>query len=335
MSIRKVGNRWQVRVRRGRGRPRFEQTLPPTATHKDARELETQVRKAQIDTALGRKPQRLLDEAVDRWEKSARRMKSWPKEKYRVDVLREYTAGRSLDDLPAVAERVKEVGLETGLSAAGINRYLGFLRRVGNLAEKWGWTDMPLGRRVELLPENSERHVYLTEAAVRGMLAKADPLLADMIRFAVLTGIRKGELLNLKPAQVTKRLLVLGTDTKNGRPRGIPIPPEAARIAKARLPWGIGQQQHRARWERLRVAVGLPGVRWHDLRHTYASWLVQAGKPLPAVRDLLGHSSLSVTNRYAHLAPAHLQDAITALPSLSGGENAGKKRRQNGRKKAA
>lgn len=202
-------------------------------------------------------------------------MKSWPKEKYRVDVLREYTAGRSLDELPTVAEKVKEAGLEAGLSAAGINRYLGFLRRVGNLAEKWGWTDLPLGRRVDLLPENSERHVYLTKAAVLGLLAKADPLLADMIRFAVLTGIRKGELLNLKPAQVTKRLLVLGTETKSGRPRGIPMPAEAARIAKARLPWGIGQQQHRARWERLRAAVGLPGVRWHDLRHTACTRLAE------------------------------------------------------------
>lgn len=64
------------------------------------------------------------------------------------------------------------------------------------------------------------------------------------------------------------------------------------------------------------------------MRHTYASWLVQAGKPLGAVRDLLGHSSLSVTDKYAHLAPAHLRDAVSALPRLAGKRpGKGKKRK--------
>jgi site-specific recombinase XerD len=66
----------------------------------------------------------------------------------------------------------------------------------------------------------------------------------------------------------------------------------------------------------------LPHVHWHDLRHTYASWLAQAGQPMGAIRDLMGHSSLAVTNRYAHLAPSHLRAAVASLP---GGVRMGKK----------
>lgn len=334
MSVRKVGNRWQVRVRLGNGE-RLERTLPPGSKLSDARQFEAQIRTAQIDAAVGRKPKYTIEQALTRWvESSAKKLRSWDRDlKYRVDVLRSYNLKLPLDALPDVADRIKARGQET-LTAAAINRYVALLRRVGYLAERWGWTDKPLGRRVHLLPENSQRHVYLTPDQVRKLFQCADPLTADMIRFAALTGLRRGEMLPLRPDQVRGRILVLETNTKSGKPRGIPLPPEAIRIAEERLPWGISHWQLRTRWEAARAAAGLPDVHWHDLRHTFASWLVQAGEPLTAVRDLLGHSSLVVTNRYSHLAPAHLSKAIKALPSL-GGENVGFLKRRNGRKKAA
>jgi site-specific recombinase XerD len=83
---------------------------------------------------------------------------------------------------------------------------------------------------------------------------------------------------------------VLDAKTKDRKPRAVPLPPAAAR-----------------------EAAGLPHVRFHDVRHTYASWLVQQGQPLAAVRDLLGHSSLAVTSRYSHLAPEHLKKAVAGL----------------------
>lgn len=319
MSIRPKGNRWEVRVRVGNG-GRIERTLPPGATRADARALETAIRRAQIETALGRRPERLIDDALDQWiAVGADKLKSWKRDlRYRFAVLREHTAGKPLGSLIEVAEKIKRDGQKEGLAPASINRYIALLRRIGNLTERWGWTDLPLGRRVQLLPEHSVRNEFLTPAQVQKIARKADALTADMIRFAALTGLRLGELLALQPEQVRNGLLVLTSNTKSGRPRGIPLPPEAARIASRRLPWTLSRDQLRDRFIAARNAAGMPHVRWHDLRHTYASWLVQAGQPLTAVRDLLGHSSLSVTHRYAHLAPAHLAEAVSHLPRLWG-----------------
>jgi integrase len=328
VSIRRAGNRWQVRVRIGGGL-RVERTVPAGGTQADARALEAQIRRAHIDAAVGRRPKYTIDQALDRWiETSAKRLRSWERDlKYRTEVLREYTARHTLESLVEVAENVTATGQREGMSAPTINRYVALLRRVGNLAERWGWTDKPLGRRVALLPERSERHVYLTPRDVARLAAKADALTADMIRFAALTGLRRGELLPLQPHQVRDGLLVLDANTKSGRPRGIPLPPRAAAIARARLPWGVSIDQLRARFIVARKKAKLPNVRWHDLRHTYASWIVQAGQPLTAVRDLLGHSSLAVTNRYAHLSPAHLHQAVSVLPAFRVGKRRGKRTR--------
>ncbi|MDZ4252685.1 MAG: site-specific integrase [Sulfuritalea sp.] len=330
MSIRRKGNRWEVRVRVGRGK-RIEQTLPPTATRADARALETSIRRSAIDLACGRKPERLIDEALDQWVATgADKLKSWPRDlRYRFAVLREYTAGKHLGEIINVAEQIKRDGQKEGLTAPTINRYVALLRRVGNLCERWGWTDLPLGRRVVLLPEYSERHVYLTLAQVQRLAGAADAVTADMIRFAALTGLRLAEMLALQPDQIRDGLLILGSSTKSGRPRGIPLPPEAVKIAGRRLPWALSRDQLRDRFIAARKVAKLAHVHWHDLRHTYASWLMQAGQPITAVRDLLGHSSLAVTNRYSHLAPAHLVDAVATLPHL--GEIRGKP----GRKKKA
>ena len=72
-------------------------------------------------------------------------------------------------------------------------------------------------------------------------------------------------------------------------------------------------------WDAARDATGLRHVRFHDLRHTYASWLVQAGVPLHTVGTLLGHSSPAMTARYAHLAPDTLAAAVATLSATTDG----------------
>lgn len=314
MSVRRKGNRWEVRVRIGGG-ARVERTLPPGASRADALELEAAIRRRQIETAAGRQPSRLIDEALDEWvATSASNLKSWQSSlRYRVDVIREYTRGRHLEELPLVAQSVRKGGLETGAKAATINRYLSILRRVGNLAERWGWTNSPLGRRVEMMGGEQARHVYLTERQVRKIADAAGGECGDAIMFAALTGLRRGELLRLRPEMIVNRCIVLDANTKSGKPRVVPMPPQAARIAAKRLPWRLTLDELRNAFEAARAAAGLAHVQFRDLRHTYASWLAQDGANLANIRDLLGHSSLAVTSRYSHLAPEHLRKAVSKL----------------------
>jgi integrase len=315
MSIRKRGDRYQVRVRLGSGE-RVERTLPAGATRADAQTLEATLRRRQIDTAAGRPVRRLIDEALTHWvNTTAVRLKSYDRDlRYRIDVLRGYTAGRYLDEAPALAERIKSNGAESGLGPAAINRYLAILRRVCNLAVRWGWTDVPIGQRIVLLGGELRRDVYLTPAEVRVIIDKiADPVVRDFAIFAVLTGMRRSEILRLLPEHLVDGAILTTSQTKSARARMVGLPPQALRIAQDRLPWSVTARYITSQWEAARKAAGRPDVRLHDLRHAHATWLVQGGAPLTVVRDQLGHSSLAVTSRYSHAARPDIKRAVRRL----------------------
>lgn len=314
MPVRKRGTRWQVRLPLGDGR-RLERTLPPGASRADALAAEAHLRRQQVDIAAGRDPARLIDAALDRYEAGSRGLKSYDRDlRYRIAALREWTGGRVLDEIPDVAARVQADGLASGLAPASVNRYLAILRRVANLCVDWGWTDVPLGRRVKLLPGEQQRHVYLSPEEVRRLVASCRLDEArDLILFAALTGLRRSEILRLAPDSVRGDVVLLTANTKSGRARAVPLPPQAAEIAARRLPFTIGAPLLHKVFDEARTAAGMPHVRLHDLRHTFASWLAQGGASMAVLRDLLGHSSLAVTSRYAHLARPDLAAAVEKL----------------------
>lgn len=127
-----------------------------------------------------------------------------------------------------------------------------------------------------------------------------------------LPGLRRGELFALGPRNVVKGCLLLDASTKAGRPRMVPLPGAALAIA-SRLPLPVSDQQLRVSFEAARTAIGWPDLHFHDLRHTYASWLVQSGVHLLSVQELLGHSTVTTTERYSHLAPEYLREAVRAM----------------------
>lgn len=308
MSVRKIGNRWQVRLRIGGGQ-RIERTLPPGASRADALAVEHQIRRAQIDAAAGRRPETLIDTALDAWlAQEVQHQKSAVRTRQRVNVLREFTAGKTLAQLAEVAAQVKTAEAKP----ATINRYLSVLRRIGNLAAN-DWNLLERAPKITLLPEHNERHVYCSAAEVQRLAAKCSPEVGDLVRLAALTGLRKSELLGLTPGNLRAGAIVLDARTKTGRPRVVPLPPEALRIAAKRLPWSVGPWILRREFEAARKAAKLPHVHFHDLRHTYASFLVQSGQSMKAVKELLGHTTMAMTDRYAHLASEHLKKAVSGL----------------------
>ena len=159
-----------------------------------------------------------------------------------------------------------------------------------------------------------------------------EPLLAQLMHFgdhltpAVLlsmnTGMRRGEVLKLRWGSVDfdRRLLTVeGRNAKNRQTRHVPLNDEAVQVLRnwreqvgtgARVFHVVGFQ---TAWETVLKRARISKFRWHDLRHHFASRLVQQGVPLNTVRDLLGHGSVGMSLRYAHLAPDQRREAVAKL----------------------
>jgi integrase len=159
--------------------------------------------------------------------------------------------------------------------------------------------------------------------------------LRRLVRAALLTGTRWGELASLKTADVnlsTGHLYI--AESKSGRSRHVPLNPEGLEHFKALVtgktgdelvltredgkPWGHNHHV-RALQAACKVAKVKPAVSFHELRHTYASHLAQAGVDLLTISKLLGHADTRITAKhYAHLADKTLALAVTKLPAFSG-----------------
>ena len=196
----------------------------------------------------------------------------------------------------------------------------------------------------------SRREVTLREARMHfneWRSARGKPLLplrrepyADHLQPVVLialnTGLRRSELFHLRWEDIdleAKWLTVQGVSAKNGQTRRIPLNAEALSILEA---WrklakegephvfpGVGGGRLRRvdrAWRRLRKGAELKNFRFHDLRHHFASRLVQSGVPLNTVRELLGHADTTMVLRYAHLSPDHLADAVERVARPNGGQ---------------
>jgi integrase len=131
----------------------------------------------------------------------------------------------------------------------------------------------------------------------------------DAVLIAAYAGLRLGEIMCLQPADVRGSIITVRPG-KTGRARPVPVHAEI-RKSLARLPIPCGWRWILHHFELAREAAGMKHLRFHDLRHTNASWLIHAGAV--TVRDLLGHSSLAVTGRYSHLTTKHLTKAVRRL----------------------
>lgn len=292
---------------------RTRRLAPAGSTKAQAQQWEAQARNRLWRQDLGLKPRRTMAEAMARWTlEELPRLKSEADTRNHAAQLLQYIAGRDLEDLPAVADEYIQDNRH--LKPATINKRLAVLQRVGNLAQKrWAWTDSPLGDRVHKIPEKNARHIYLTWDQVLALLVAArGQSIEDAILLAVFTGMRLGEIVKLRPEHITGNVIRLGTDTKTATPRTVPIHP-VLQDAIARLPFPVGKERVQQGFAHARGQVGLDHVHFHDLRHTTASWLVQAGVPLYTAGLLLGHASTKTTSRYAHLADEQLREAVGKL----------------------
>lgn len=195
-------------------------------------------------------------------------------------------------------------------------------------AAKRKWCDLPAFERPRVDPFPAR--CLNREEAARLVEASAPPL-QPLIVFLLHTGARLGEALQLQWREVNlKRRHVAFLQTKNGESRSVPLNDDAF-VALSNLPHrkgcvfltpagapyydsrGLGGSPIKRAFKGACKRAGLFGLRVHDLRHTFASWLVMSGTPLRTVAELLGHKSLAMVHRYSHLSPEHLRAAVDQL----------------------
>lgn len=279
-------------------------------TYADAREVESrwlaEIRRA----AGGRERPHTIAEGLERWlTEHAVNLACLDKIKSDARTLVPLIRGRELADLADVWEEVKAIRGER--SAAWANHRGRILRQIGRKAWKtWHWLDRPPD--IKLLREHA-RERFLTFAEVEALASAChDDRAAGYVLLAAYTGIRRGQLLRLTHHDVRDDMLMLDRTGKTGILQAVPLHPRIANIA-AQLPLGIPDITLKRAWTRAREETGID-CRWHDLRHTCASWLVQCDVPLYTVAQMLGHASPATTRRYAHLVTADLRRAVAKIP---------------------
>ena len=153
-----------------------------------------------------------------------------------------------------------------------------------------------------------------------------------MVLLALNTGLRRGEIFNLKWTDIDfsrKTLTVEGATTKSGQTRHIALNAEIIRVLQEWQQQTVSElvfqspvtgepfNNIKTSWSQLRKNANITDFRFHDLRHTFASKLVMADVNLYTVKELMGHSTIQMTERYAHLAPEHKATAVERLVNLN------------------
>ena len=201
-------------------------------------------------------------------------------------------------------------------AAATINRSLGTLKRGLGLAWERGLTATDYSPMVKRLPEHNARDVYLDMPQVQQIAVHASPAVRAAIWIALLTGCRRGEVLAIQPDDIgPDTILIRAGNTKTLKTRTVPIVP-ALRPWLQHLPLTITYEGLKSGFRRAREKAGMADVHYHDLRHSCATILLSLGVPLDVVRDILGHSTIKTTERYAHALVHRQREALQKLGAL-------------------
>lgn len=265
-----------------------------------------------------------------------RNIKSYPQMKA---VLTHFI--RALSDTPL--NKIRRLDIQNyilnrqglGIKPGTINYELSVLAASINYVSHLYEIEIPNPAQKQRLSFNNQRLRYLEPVEASSLLdaARPDLLLHHFITLALNTGCRKNELFQLEWVNVdlVRNFIVIQPETaKTKKRRILPLNQHAQKVLRElheRKPtpetrWvfykadGSKTKPLDYRFRKAVKAAGIVDFRIHDLRHTFASWLVSEGVDLIKVRDLLGHASITMTERYAHLIPNRLEAAVSILDRL-------------------
>lgn len=328
---------WRVRVRRQDG-PWLTKSFPRKIDAQEwARSIEHKLDMGEhVPSSEARK--RTLAEAISRYLTVTLPHSKFQKNaKEQTRMLQWWAA--ELGHLPLVAitpatiaevrDRLATEPLKNGKLRSGstINRRISALSACLTVAVKeYGWLAKNPIPNVTRMPDSKGRERFLTPAErvalLRACEASECDALAPLVKLALATGARKSELVGLLWANVDlDRRTARFVDTKNGDNRTVPLAAPAVEVLRewrsGRLPVGpvfpMTVHDVNKPWRAARDAAGLHDFRFHDLRHSAASYLAMSGASLMDIAAILGHKTLAMVKRYSHLSEQHTTAAVDRM----------------------
>ena len=316
---------WQISLRTPSGQ-RFRRTAG-TADRREAQELHDKLKhELWRQEKLGEKPKRLWDEACIRWLQENQGKKSLDSDKIKIRLLPELR-GLLLEDM--TRDLIHSVVNRKTCSGSTKNRYFALIRAILNkCVNEWDWLDKAPKLKLHKEPKKRIRWLY-PEEAQRLVHALAHlPYMQHLVIFSLATGLRQANVLNLKWEQIDLRRQVAWIypdQAKAGKAIGVPLNHTAMQVLMDRprvsdyvFTHSKGERVKSISsrvWREALEKAGIEDFHWHDLRHTWASWLVQQGTPLAALKEMGGWESVEMVQRYAHLAPEHLSQHARLIDS--------------------
>jgi integrase len=225
----------------------------------------------------------------------------------------------------------RHAGKRGSISNATVNRYLQALSLVyRRAANEWEWVEVNPALKVKKLPEAAGRVRFLDDDERARLLVAAkqiDQDLYDAVVVSLSTGARKMEVMGLRWPQVDMKAgLIRLLDTKNKESRSVPLSGHALSLVQERekvrrldsdlvFPGRAGDKPKslKSHWRRALEQAQIEDFRWHDLRHSAASYLAMNGATLREIAEVLGHKTLSMVHRYSHLSPDHVSSVVASM----------------------
>ena len=323
MSLYKRGTTWWVRFTPPNGQQ--IRRSAKTANKQQAQEFLDRLKADYWRTLqLGEKPKRTWQEAVERWLQEKKGVKT----SYINDVrclrwLHTFLFDKYLHEICREdVDQIIQARLAEGVKNATVNRMMETMRGILRKAEKdWEWIDK--ATHIPMLPEPKRRIRWLTQEEADRLLAELPAHLAEMVRFTLATGLREANVTQLQWSQVdmARACAWIHPDQSKSR-KAIPVPLNANALAVLKRQKELeanpspfvflfrGKSVNKANtkaWRDALLRAGIEEFRWHDLRHTWATWHIQQGTPLYVLQELGGWAGSEMVQRYAHLSAEHLK----------------------------